>query len=46
MDRIVALRKDCIHGLGVPLLHRAYELLDAELDEDQLQVIINFGPLP
>ena len=38
MDRIVALRKDCIKGLGIRLLHRAYELLDEEKDEDRLQV--------
>jgi len=31
------LRKDCIKGLGVPLLHRAYELLD-ENNEDELEV--------
>nr|XP_002128026.1 serine/threonine-protein kinase Nek4 [Ciona intestinalis] len=37
MDRIVALRKDCIQGLGVPLLHRAYELLDNNLDEDETE---------
>ncbi|CAK8681393.1 unnamed protein product [Clavelina lepadiformis] len=37
MDRIVALRKDCIRGLGVPLLHRAYELLDGNYEEEQLE---------
>jgi len=37
MKRIVMLRKDCIKGLGVPLLHRAYELLD-ENNEDELEV--------
>ena len=38
MDRIVLLRKDCIRGLGVQLLHKAYELLDQNIDEDILQV--------
>nr|CAB3264289.1 serine/threonine-protein kinase Nek4 [Phallusia mammillata] len=37
MKRIVMLRKDCIKGLGVPLLHRAYELLDQENDEENLK---------
>nr|XP_039263003.1 serine/threonine-protein kinase Nek4-like [Styela clava] len=37
MDRIVSLRKDCIQGLGVPLLHRAYEVLDANENDDALQ---------
>ena len=38
MDRIVALRKECIRALGVPLLHRAYGLLDENSDEDELEV--------
>lgn len=40
MKRIVMLRKDCIKGLGISLLHRAYELLDNESDEEKLKVSI------
>lgn len=47
MDRIVSLRRDCIHGLGVPLLHRAYEVLDANENEDVLQkeLVLLLGPV-
>lgn len=47
MDRIVSLRKDCIAGLGVPLLHRAYEVLDANENDDILQeeLISLLGPV-
>ena len=41
MDRIVALRKECIRSLGVPLLHRAYTLLDENAEEDVLEVFLN-----
>lgn len=45
MDRIIALRKECIHGLGVPLLHKAYEVLDANQDDNALQVWQNLDSI-
>jgi len=34
MGRIVALRKDCLRGVGLEKLHRSFQILDAVEDDD------------
>ena len=36
MERIVALRKDCLHGVGLEKLHKAYQILD-DIDSDNME---------
>lgn len=36
MGRIVALRKDCLHGVGLPKLHKAYQILD-NVDSESIE---------
>lgn len=36
MERIVALRKDCLNAVGLPKLHKAYQILD-DIDSDNME---------
>lgn len=44
MERIVALRKDCLHTVGLPKLHKAYQILEnVESDNMEAQLLDLLG---
>lgn len=45
MERIVALRKDCLRGVGLEKLHKSYQILD-DIDSDNMEARLrdHLGP--